>query len=316
MLLMNAMVKRIPIPIAGLALALAAMGNLVASYGEIYRKVFGILSFGLICLLLAKIIIMPKSLNEGFNNPLVASVMPTFSMALIILSTYIKPYSSGLAFGIWLLGLGIHTILIICFTKKYIFNFKMENVFPSYFIVYVGVVTGSITAPAFGLPRWGQAIFWFGFIMYLVLLLPVAYRVVVKGNIGQPAIPSMAIFAAPASLCLAGYLNSFQDKSMGIIGFLAALSILMFLAVMIYVPRMLRLKFYPSYSALTFPFVITAIAIKGVNNFFANTGISISVLPYLVKFLELWSTVMVLYVLIKYLHFILAEPKSTGIAVK
>ncbi len=41
---MNGLVKKVPVAMAGLMLALAAAGNLVQSYGEIYRNVFGILS--------------------------------------------------------------------------------------------------------------------------------------------------------------------------------------------------------------------------------------------------------------------------------
>ena len=42
-----------------------------------------------------KTIMMPDSIKEGFENPVVASVMPTLSMGIILLSTYIKPYASS-----------------------------------------------------------------------------------------------------------------------------------------------------------------------------------------------------------------------------
>ena len=41
---MNTFLKRIPMPFVGVMLALAALGNLVQSYGEIYRSILGILS--------------------------------------------------------------------------------------------------------------------------------------------------------------------------------------------------------------------------------------------------------------------------------
>lgn len=145
---MDAIIAKIPIPVSGLMLALAAAGNLVLQYGTLYKDIFGLLSAVIFVALIAKMIIMPKSLAEGFENPLVASVMPSFSMGMMILSTYIKPYFFSAAYCLWLLGLTVHVGLVICFTRKYILKFDIKKVFPSYFIGYVGFACGSVTAPA------------------------------------------------------------------------------------------------------------------------------------------------------------------------
>nr|WP_245523117.1 TDT family transporter [Thermosediminibacter oceani] len=286
-------------------LALAAAGNLVLSYGEVYRNIFGVLSAVIMFLLVVKMCTVPKSLAEGFENPVVAGVMPTFSMSLMILSTYMKPYFYTAAYCLWLLGLSLHAVLMLYFTKKYIFNFNIKKVFPSFFIVYVGIVCGSVTAPVFGMTNFGRFLFWFGFTSYLILLPLIIYRVVVIKGIPEPAVPTIAIFSAPASLCLAGYLNSFQQKNMAMVAFLSILSLVMYISVMLYIPKILKLKFYPSYSALTFPFVITAVAMKGTYAFLTKTGKTIPLFMYLTKFAELWAIGMVLYVLIRYAIFLL-----------
>jgi exfoliative toxin A/B len=146
------------------------------------------------------------------------------------------------------------------------------------------------------------------------MLLPVVlYRVLKIKEIPEPALPTITIFAAPASLCLAGYLNSFPDKNIFIVGFLGILSLLMFVAVIAYMPKMLRINFYPSYSAFTFPFVITAIAIKGTNAFLLGIDNGLPILGYFVYFLEIWSILMVAYVLIKYSNFILNKKPALSI---
>ncbi len=296
---MNSIIKKIPVPMAGLILALASTGNLLSTYGYPYRYSFGIASAILLILLIIKVIYTPKSLTEGFENPVVASVMPTFPMSLMILAAYIKPFLPAVALGIWVLAFIIHALLLICFTIKYILHFNIKKVFPSYFVVYVGIVCGSVTAPAFGLASLGQYIFWFGFAAYLFLLPLILYRVLAVKEIQEPAIPTITILAAPASLCLAVYLNSFQEKSLIIIVFLGILSTVMLISVLAYMPKMLKLKFYPSYSAFTFPFVISAIAVKGSYDFLAKAGMKIASIWYWGKFLEVWSVVMVIYVLIK-----------------
>lgn len=310
------MIKKLPLPIAGLMLALAALGNLLLSYGSMYRNIFGIMSGIILALLLVKIIIMPKAVKEGFENPVIASVTPTFSMGLILLSAYIKPYASSAAYCLWLLGIALHVVLILTFTMKYIVNFNIKKVFPSYFIVYVGIICASVTAPTFGMQQLGRYIFWFGFVSYLAILPIVLFRTFIVKEIPEPAKPTLAIYTAPASLCLAGYLNSFQTKSIFMVNFLAVLSLLMFILVIINMPGLLRLKFYPSYSAFTFPFVITAIAMKGTVGYFLKAGINIPYISYFVNILELLAVVMVIYVLIRYILFIISTDEAKGISIK
>lgn len=309
------MIKKLPLPIAGLMLALAATGNLLVSYGNGIRNIFGILSFVVMLLIVAKIVTAPSSVKEGFENPVVASVMPTFSMGIILLATYIKPFAASVAFGVWIIGIVLHVMFILAFTKKYMLNFNIKKVFPSYFIVYVGIVCASVTAPAFGMAALGKAIFYFGFLAYLVLLPIVMYRTSKFKEIPEPALPTLIIYAAPASLCLAGYLNSFEVKNIYIIGFLAALSIVMCIFAFTKVFKLLKLKFYPSNSAFTFPFVITAIAFKGLNGFLIKNEMAVSGLKYLVIAIELWATGIVIYVLVRYFTFLTtpapkAKPES------
>ncbi len=306
---MKNLIKRTPIPMAGLMLALAATGNLVLSYGNSYRNFFGVLSAALLLLLVAKLVTEPGALKEGFDNPVVASVTPTLTMGAMLLSTYIKPYTASLAYGVWAFALGMHAILIVLFTQKYILGFNIKKVFPSYFVVYVGIVVGSVTAPAYGHANWGQAIFWFGFISYLLILPIVLYRVIKIKEIPEAAAPTIIIFAAPASLLVAGYLNSFQDKNILVLGLLLTMALISLAAALLYLPKLLKLKFYPSYSAFTFPLVISGIAIKGSNGFLMGSGRGIPALGYLVKPMEAVAVAIVLYVLVRYIQFLM--PKQT-----
>ncbi len=295
------MIKKIPLPIAGLMLALAATGNLIQTYSQELRLVFGALSAIIGILLIIKITMYPKTLLEDLKNPIMASVAPTFSMACMLLSVYIKPYLSSVGSVVWYIGLILHCLLIILFTLRFILKFDIKKVFPSYFIVYVGLAVVSITAPAFGMQMFGQIVFWFSFICYLILLAIISYRVIKIKGIPEPAQPLNIIFAAPASLCLAGYLSSFDTKSMMIVYFLAALSMLMYLLALIQLPKLLKLKFYPSFSALTFPMVISAIAIKMTDGFFTKLGNPQMFLKYIVIIQTFIAVILVLYVLIKYI---------------
>ncbi|AWZ48026.1 TDT family transporter [Hathewaya limosa] len=306
---MKKLAQRIPVPIAGLMLALATTGNLLLSYGSIYRNIFGSISGLILILLILKIFLDFKGILKDLENPIIASTIPTFTMGVMILTTYIKPYIPLVAKGIWILAIILHCFLIVYFTVKFILKFNIKKVFPSYFIVYVGIAVVSITAPAYKALSFGRVIFWFGFISYLMLLPIVTYRIFCVKQIQEPALPTIIIMAAPPSLCLAGYISSFQEKSIIMIGFLTILSLIMFIVSLLYIPKILRGKFYPSYSALTFPLAITAVAMKQTNVFLIKNNNSIGALKYLVKIQELIAVSIVIYVLIKYFKFMFIKDK-------
>lgn len=308
---MKESIKRIPTPIVGLILALAATGNLVESYGSKYRNIFGLVSATILVLYLVKLIRYPKKVREELDNPVVASVFPTLSMALILLSTYIRPFLPILAFSIWIIGLILHVILILNFTIRYTLEINLKQVFPSWFIPYVGIVIGAVTAPAFQMVGLGKFLFWFGIISYLILLPIILKRLIKEKDIPKPAQPTIAIFAAPLALCLAGYINSFTDKNMVIIWGLVILSQFTYLMVILQLPKLLKLSFLPSYSAFTFPLVISAISIKLTNGFLVNNGQSVRILQYMVGVEEIIAVLIVLYVLLRYILFILKEPISS-----
>ena len=307
---MNKIVNKLPIPIVGLMLALGATGNLVLSYGDIYRNIFGYISGIILLLVLIKIILYTKEVVNSLENPVVASVFPTLSMGIMILSTYLKPYNSSLAYFMWIFGLILHCILICYFTIKHVVKFNIKKVFPSWFIVYVGIVVGSVTGPTFGMEGIGKILFWFGLISYFVLLFIVSIRVFKVKEIPEAALPTLVIYSAPGSLCLAGYMNSFQDKNLALVYLLLCLSQLIYLFVLIKLPSLLKLKFYPSYSAFTFPLVITGISLKLTNGFLANIGKPISFLKYLIKFEEFIAVAIVLYVLIRYIGFLFGKTEN------
>lgn len=308
---MSNLIKKLPIPISGLMLGAAALGNLVKDHGEIYKNILGIVSAILLVMLIIKLIIYPKCIKKGLDNPVVGGVMATFPMGIMILSTYLVPYSSALAFGLWLAGLAIHIALIIAFSFKYLFKFNIKKVFTTYYIVYVGIVAASISAPAHNMFKLGEVFFWFGFTAYIVLIPIVIYRIFLVKDIPLPALPTLVIQAAPGSLCLAGYLSTFQDKSPVMVIVLLILATVNILIALVYLPKLMFRKFVPAFSAFTFPIVISGIAIKMAKGFYLNSGNPISFLEPSALFLEALSSIIVLFVLLHYIRFMFfAEVKT------
>jgi len=306
---MTAILKQIPVPIAGLMLGLAGLGNLIQGYGSQYRYLAGILAVLIGVLLIASFFANKEGFLAQFENSIVASVFPTFSMAIIILATYLVPFSYQVALSCWYIGIILHILLAGLFTRKFIFNFNIKQVFPSYFIVYVGIVVASVTAPVFNQLLLGKIIFWFGFVSYLVLLPIVIYRVLVIKGIKKPALPTISIFTAPAGLCLAGYMSVFNNKNIMMLGFLSILTLVMVTIVTFYLSKMISKNFYPSFSAFTFPFVITAIGLK-MASVFLQKNFQNLLLYYPALIVEVLATVLVIFVLIKYFAYLIQVSKQ------
>ncbi len=300
-------IKKIPLPMAAVMLALASLGNLLSSYNIVFKNILGVISAIILILLTIKIITCWKAVKEEIKNPVIAAVIPTYSMGVMILSAYLKEISFSSGFILWWVGVLIHIGLIIFYTKNFILKFDIKKMFPSTFIVYVGIGVGGITAPAFKLAQLGQAFFWIAFISLIILIPVLGYRTLIVKGIPEPAFPTTVIFAAPAALTLAAYLNSFSEKNINMVMFLAVLVMVLYICGIVYLVQGLRLKFYPSYAAFTFPMVISAIAMKGTNGLLMKAGKEISWLKYVVKFQEVIATVIVLYVFIRFLMFILKK---------
>lgn len=301
---MKRFLKLVPMPIVGLMLSLAALGNLIQSYGEVYRSIFGVLSAIIFIFATLKFMCDFSGLKNDLTTPIGASVFPTYSMGIMLLATYLKPWNQEVAFGLWIAGIVLHIALILYFTAKFVKNFNIMEVFPSWFIVYVGIAVASVTGKAFH-PVIGKWAFCFALLSYFILIPIVGKRVLLIKKIPEPALPTLIIFSAPGSLCLAGYLNSFETKHMLLFGFLLILSQVIYLLAIIKLIQLLKLKFYPSYSGFTFPLVISAIALKSSNAFLITKGYSIGFLSVLVKIEEIIAVLIVCYVLVRYIDTII-----------
>lgn len=303
-------IKKVPIPLCGVILGLAALGNLLQSYSEGIRYFCGILAAFLLVLVLLKLIMFPQMIKEDMKNPIMASVSGTFPMALMLLSVYVKPFIGKGAYYIWLLAVCLHIILIIYFTAKFLLKLQMPKVFASYYIVYVGIVVASVTAPAYEKTgSIGTYAFWFGFVTLILLLILVTYRYIKFKEVPDPAKPLICIYAAPTSLCIAGYVQSVTPKSYTFLIGMLVVATVIYLFALIKAVTYLKMPFYPSYAAFTFPFVISAIASKQTMACAANLEYPMPFMQYIVLIETVLAVVFVTYTFIRYMGFLFAGKK-------
>lgn len=295
------LIKNIPIPVCGLILALLSLGNLSQDIHPYLRYIFGSIGILFLILMFVKIIFYPNAIKKDFKNPVIVSSSGTFSMSLMILSTYIIQFSPSIGYAVWIIGIALHILLMIYFTYHFIIhNFNISNVYPSYWIVFVGITMGAITSNVHGMTDIGFIFFIIGFISMLITLPLVIYRYLKHPNVPDPNKPLICIFTAVLSILIVGYINSSQTV---INEFLLALYIIACVFYIFALAKFIEyrnLKFYPSFAAFTFPFVISALATKGV---MSKLGFNI-ILDSALKIEIAIATVIVLYILIRYVKFL------------
>ena len=295
------MIEKIPIPICGLILAFLSLGNLLNDTHPLLKVACGIIGIVLLILILSKLVLYPKKIKEDFKNPIIASNSGTFSMSLMILSTYISPFMPSIAYGIWILGVALHILLIVYFTHHFIIrNFNISTVYPSYWIVFVGITMGAITAHAHNLDEIGFIFFLVGFIGMIFTFPLVIYRYINYKDIPNANKPLICIFTAVLSILIVGYLNSYNDISIEFLMIMYIFACIFYIFALTKLIEYRNLEFYPSFAAFTFPFVISGLATKGViskigPNIILNSVLSIETVI---------ATAIVLYVLIRYMKFL------------
>lgn len=310
-------IKKVPIPAAGVSLGLVALGNLVADCSSVAQAACVGLSLFMAALLLARVIMFPKSIAEDLGNPILASVSATLFMALMQVAAYFAPAAFLPAFALWSLSVAGHLSLMGWFAMRHLRAFALERVFPSYFICYVGIIVAAVTSPAFGMEALGSVLFWVGFALYPVLLVLVTARYA-KHPVPEAARPLFCIYSAPASLSIVGYLAVTEQPSLALVAVLLIAAQAFFVMVLSQLPKFIAGGFFPSFAAMTFPFVITATALGYALELFQAAGVEgLGILQAIQAFETAFAAAMVLFVFVRYLVFLFkpvraAEPEALG----
>ena len=295
------LIKNIPIPICGLILALLSLGNLTQDINPYLKLLFGGIGFLFLILIILKIVFYSQTVKEDFKNPVIVSSSGTFSMSLMILSTYLNGFQSSLAISVWILGIALHILLIIYFTYHFIMhNFNISYVYPSYWITFVGITMAAITSNIHAVTEIGFIFFIIGFIFMIITLPLVIYRYLKYPQVPDANKPLICIFTAIFSILIVGYLNSTQNISNEFILVLYGIACIFYIFSLAKFIEYRNLEFFPSFSAFTFPFVISALATKSVLNLIGTN----SILNALSKIEIAIAVIVVLYVLIRYVKFL------------
>ena len=271
--------KRIPVGLSGVSLGIAGWGAACNAFGIPYIK--DVTSFIASCILIIFIfrnIFHFKVLIDELKHHTLGSFIPTFTMTSMIVASSIIKINFPLGKIIWYFSIILHIIYFSVFFYHRITNFDITHVVPSWFVPPIGIVVASTTSTYMGSPAVSQGIFYFGFIAFIIMFPMMLYRLTfIHFDIDR--YPIFGIMGAPASLCLVGYLTSFNNPNVIMVCFLLTLAVLNTVLVYFSLPIISKVKFNPSFASLTFPLAIGATAVFKASSYFGehtNFGIALN----------------------------------------
>ena len=311
---MKKLLAAIPIPFAGVMLAFTSLGMLLGGYAGWAHAAFGCIAAIIWVFLVGKAMVCRAGVRQTLRqDAIVAGVSGTFCMATILLSSYlIAVIGLAAARVIWLCAIAFYLAFIVWFTVRHASRRDISTMLTNYFVVYVGIVTASLTAPAFHMIALGRFMLWFALVCWIICLIPVTRRYVRDAPRKDPQRPLICIYIAPPSIILAGYLVCYGQTLTWFATLMFVVSLAVYIFVAVRLPRLLRLPFFPSYSAMTFPFVIAATATLRYGSALTQAGLGAAanatmVLGFLQTAIAL---ALVIYVFCRYLVFIVKASRT------
>ena len=295
-------IEHLPISIGGPILGIAAMGNLLYDFFPHSREVCGFISALLFILVIIKLFKYPKYFKEDLDNPVLASIIATLSMALMLISNFIYPYVGySTAISLWIFAVLIHICFVINYIIKFVLHFDITDYTAGSFVVFAGVQMIAITAPTFHQEFIGTIAFWFSFICVILVFLAISYRYLTI-SVPEPTKPVIGVYAAPFSLCAVGYLASVSPNNFYLVISFYVITKILYIMVLCKFIQYWKLPFYPTYAAYTFPIVINAVTTLFTMKYLSKIGI---VLPYMQY--ELIIEIIIAILLVSYVltHFII-----------
>ncbi len=257
--------RTLPTPMAGLALGIASLGwcmeNALPLHG--FGQATGaLIASGLLGLLMIRFSFHFDTLQADLKHPVAGSIVPTFAMALMVISKALGNVFPDAGAALWLFAVVIHLLALLAFAWHRLHDRRLDAMVPSWFIPPVGMIVADVSFPgqASLLPL-AHLLLTVGMISYAVLLPIMLYRLFFRPSLETGTKPTLAIMAAPASLSLAGYLTVVAEPNLLLCAVLLGIALLMTLTIYFAFWHLLRLQFSPGYAAFTFPMAIGATAL-------------------------------------------------------
>ena len=210
---------------------------------------------------LAKTIFYFGEVKKEFNHPIKLAFFPALSVSFLLLSIAILEF-----FPLWAkYSLWIGATLQLIFTIKIISlwinhpKFKLDHLNPAWFIPILGNVLVPISAMHFGYTEISLFFFSIGFWFWIIVMTLFFNRIIFHGQMAERFVPTLFILISPPFIAFIAW--SKISGGVDVFGeILYFFGLFLFMILLSQIKEFLKVKFYLSSWAYTFPIASMTIA--------------------------------------------------------
>lgn len=196
-----------------------------------------------------------------YHHPVRLNFLPAISISMILLSIVALHELPPVAEPLFLAGIALHITLTLIVLNDW-FNkdhFETVHLNPAWFIPIVGNVLVPLTGAELGYVELSWFFFSIGIVFWLILFAIITNRVLFHHPLPERLAPTLFILVAPPAVGFLSYvkLTGEIDAAARIL-FYFALFMTLFLATQ--VPRLMKVRFYLSWWAYSFPLAAITVA--------------------------------------------------------
>ncbi|MGL4874075.1 MAG: hypothetical protein ACRC30_05430, partial [Clostridium sp.] len=176
------------------------------------------------------------------------------------------------------------------------------TVLPCWYVLLAGISVSCVTSEAMHAKTLVKPIFYFVVIAVLTSLPVVIYRLkTVEVPDGQ--YPLIGIFGAPGSLITISYVTLYPKANVYLVTFFFALSLAAVIFDYLNLPRVMSLKFAPTFAGYTFPLAIALVAATKVFGYLTKHGYHTyaSILKWICGIEFFMATAIIGFILFKFI---------------
>ena len=249
--------------VTGLSIVFNKMDE-VLYFPTIVVDIFGYISLGLFLIILffyiRKIISFKEEVKKELTHPIRVNFLPAISISLLLLSIFYRHSFVGFSNILFIAGSILHFIFTF-YTIKYWINNNLEihHSNPAWFIPIVGNIIVPIAGKGFVSDSILYFFFSVGLFFWIILFAIILNRIIFHKQFAPKFMPTLFILIAPPALGFIAYI-----KLTSSLDFFAHMlySLALFFTILVFIvyKNYIKIKFFISWWAFTFPMAAVSIA--------------------------------------------------------
>lgn len=208
-----------------------------------------------------KLVLHRQAVLKELRHPIKLNFFPTISISLLLLAIAFLDLIPTASRALWFTGASLHLLFTLYVVSVWIHHehFQVHHMNPAWFIPAVGNVLVPVAGVPLGYPEVSWFFFSVGMLFWFMLMTIILYRVLFHHPIEERLLPTLFILIAPPAVGFIAYMRLVGELD-GFAQLLYFSGLFLTLLLFTQAGRFLRLRFFLSWWAYSFPLAAFSIA--------------------------------------------------------